>query len=96
MALEWEDWKDPDEVLDYKLDWAARLDPGDTISTSQWLEPVGSGAPMVQDSAEFTPTSTTIWLSGGELNATYDITNRVTTLGGRTMDQTVRLKCKAK
>lgn len=32
--------KDPDEVLDYGLDWTARL-VGDTISTSQWIVPDG-------------------------------------------------------
>jgi len=96
MALEWEDFKDPDEILDYKLNWAPRLEPGDTIVTSIWLLPTVTGAPLVQESAEFTTTSSTIWLAGGELNATYDITNRVTTMGGRTMDQTVRLKCKVK
>ena len=34
MALEW-DFKDPDEVLDYRVDWSARLD-GDTIASSTW------------------------------------------------------------
>ena len=39
---------------------------------------------------------TIIWLSGGTLNKTYDVLNRVITTGGRTFDQTVRLKVKTK
>jgi len=92
MALEWEEPKDPDEVLDYQLNWATRLVPGDEILTSTWILPEG----IVRDSDEQSISDTTIWLSSGVLGATYDILNRVTTSGGRTMDQTVRLKCKAK
>ncbi len=91
MALKWPD-KDPDEVLDYLGDWSDRLPAGDDIATSTWLVPVG----ITKDSDSHTDTTTTIWLSGGTLNATYSLTNRITTDGGRTMDQTMTLKLKAK
>jgi hypothetical protein len=90
MALSWP-FKDPDEVLDYEVDWTARLD-GDTISTSTWIVPSG----IVENSASHTSTTTTIWLAGGTLAATYEFLNRITTAGGRTMDQTVKLKIKTK
>lgn len=93
MALTW-DPKDPDEVLDYKLDWSARMVEDDTITTSIWL-PV-DGLTVDSDDIGEDGASTTIWLSGGTLDASYDLTNRVTTSGGRTMDQTVKLKIKAK
>lgn len=78
--------KDPDEVLDYQIDWSARLN-SDTISTSVWTVPDGiTGATQSN-----TTTSTTLWLSGGTDGSSYDILNRITTAGGRTMDQTVRI-----
>ncbi len=88
--LTWPD-KDPDEVLDYQIDWSERLGT-DTISTSTWEVPAG----IVEDDQEYTSTATTLWLSGGTLSTRYTITNRITTAAGRTMDQSVRIKVKAK
>jgi hypothetical protein len=90
MALEWP-YKDPDEVLDYQLDWSGRLG-SDTIASSSWTVPAG----ITKNSDTTTATVTTIWLSSGTLNSSYDLQNRVTTTGGRTMDQTVRIRIKAK
>ena len=90
MPLTFETPKDPDEVKDYGVNWADRLDEGDTIATSVWVVPTG----ITQNSASNTATTTTIWLSGGTLNTTYSLVNRITTAGGRTLDQTCKLKCK--
>ena len=90
MALTWQAPKDPDETKDYVVDWTTRLS-GDTIETSLWIAPDG----IVIDSEENTTTETTIWLSGGTLGDVYELVNRVTTAGGRTLDQTCKLKCKA-
>lgn len=90
MPLKWPP-KDPDEVLDYQIDWSARLDD-DTIDTSTWIVPDG----IVGDDESNTDTATTIWLSGGTLGTTYDIVNRIETDGGRTMDQTARIKIKVR
>lgn len=84
-ALQWPD-KDPNEVLDYVLDWSAVLAPGDTISTSAWIVP----AEVTKDSDTASDDATTIWLSGGAVGQ-YLFTNRITTAGGRTFDQTVGL-----
>lgn len=89
MALNVPD-KDPDEVLDYRIDWSGRLD-GDTISASTWAVPVG----ITQDSASNTTTSATIWLSGGTSGEQYTLTNRVTTTGGRTLEQKITLRVTA-
>lgn len=91
MTLAWAN-KDPDEVLDYKLDWSARLGAGNTIVTSIWIVPAG----LTKDSDVFTTTTTTIWLSGGVLGVRYELTNRITTTGGHTMDQSVHLRVAAK
>jgi len=90
MALEWPS-KDTDEVLDYQLDWSGRLG-SDTIATSSWTVPAG----ITKNSDTNTATVTTIWLSSGTLNSSYELQNRVTTTGGRTMDQTVRIRIRAK
>ena len=91
MSLKWP-FKDPDEVLDYTLDWSGRLSGEDTIVTSSWTVPDG----ITNDDEERTNTSTTLWLSGGTEGQTYSFLNRVVTAGGRTMDQTVTLNIKSK
>lgn len=90
MSLSWP-YKDPDEILDYNLNWLDRL-AGDTITGSTWIVPTG----LVEDSSSFQDTSTEIWLSGGVLGEKYGVQNRVTTAGGRTFDQTVTLLIKTR
>lgn len=77
--------KDPNAILDYTVNWAAWLtDSGaDTISSVSWTVPAG----ITQASASNTTTAATIWLSGGTASQTYRVTNRITTVGGRTADR---------
>ena len=81
--------KDPDEVLDYTVNWADRLLSGETISTSTWI--VASG--ITEDSDSQTSDATTIWLSGGSAGTTYDILNRIVTSDSRTYEQAFRINC---
>jgi frataxin-like iron-binding protein CyaY len=90
MGKRWPN-KDPNEVLDYAIDWSQRL-AGDIIDTSTFTVPSG----IVINSQSKTNTMTTVWLSGGSEGVTYDILNRIITNGGRTMDQTVELRVKSK
>lgn len=85
--------KDPNEVLDYELSWARRLADGDTIAGSTWLVDVGD---VTVDSDTFTDTKATVWLSGGTVGTRCTLTNRVTTAGGRTMDQSVGIRIREK
>lgn len=78
--------KDPDEILDYQIDWSERLGT-DIITTSIWILPGG----ITENSNSFTDTTATIWLSGGTDGARYDLVNRVTSSGGRTLEQTISL-----
>jgi len=106
MSLKWPA-KDEDEVLDYSLNWFARL-AGDTIATSTWFLPVGvtlvhdsdlirTGGPTNEPTEWDQPDSATvIWLSAGTNGEHYALLNRIVTAGGRTMDQTVKLPMKAK
>lgn len=85
MSLRWPP-KDPDEVLDYKIDWSARLVDDDTIVGSEWVQVPDD---LTIDSDDFDDTSATVWLSGGVIGKNQRLTNRVTTAAGRVMDQSV-------
>lgn len=93
MALSWPA-KAPDERLDYRIDWSARLGDDDTIASSLWIVPDDLTAETPTIEAD--DTMTQIWLSDGVLGVTYQIVNRVTTAVGRIMDQTMKLKIKVK
>lgn len=80
--------KDPDEVLDYLLDWSPRLGD-DKIATSVWSFVQDGGA--VKQSDANTDISATVWLRGGTNGASVVLLNSVTTLGGRTMEETIGL-----
>lgn len=94
MTLRWTD-KDPQEVLDYDLVWTNRLDTADTIATSDWAITEGD-AVLVIDSDSSTSTTAKVWLSAGTVNTFYKLTNTITTVGGRRMEQSVRLFIRAK
>lgn len=89
--LQWPD-KDPDEVLDYAIDWSARLETGDTIVASTWT--VQSGLSSSLDS--FSGSRASVWLSGGSEGQTYVATNRVTTSENRVMEQSVKIRVRSK
>ena len=84
--------KDPQSALDYGFDWSDWLDTGDTVSTSTWKVPAG----ITNHSESRTTTTTTVWLSGGTVGATYKITNRVVTVDGRTVDRSFYVKVQNK
>jgi hypothetical protein len=79
--------KDPDAVLDYRVDWTAWLQASETITTSTWILESG----IVQNSTSNTTTTATVWLSGGTAGTAYKVTNRVTTNQGRTDDRTIKV-----
>lgn len=99
--LKWPD-KDPDEVLDYAIDWSERIATDDEITSSTWTILPVTASPLTKASDTFDETSTTIWLSGGLLAVApaaatkYTLTNRVVTDDGRTMDQSVTLRIRAR
>jgi hypothetical protein len=83
--------KDPDEVLDYIRNWSAVLGD-DVIDESTWTPADG----IAVDSDSHDDTTATVWLSGGALGATYAVLNRITTVGGRTFDKTLRFTIRSK
>lgn len=89
----WERSKDPDESVDFDLDWTTDLTPEDgsavdTIETSAWTVPAGlTKTTDSHDDAQ----RTKIWLTGGTAGQSYLLLNRITTAQGRTLDCTVKL-----
>lgn len=81
--------KDPDEVLDYKLDWTPALAVAETVSTSVFS--VVTGHVAINSQSLASPIST-VWLSGGTEGESCTLNCRVTTSGGRTYDQRTRLR----
>lgn len=81
--------KDPSEILDYDIDWAARL-AGDTIVSSTWSFVDTDGA-LVINSNSFLATLTKVFVSVGTLNYSYVLQNTVTTANGDTEIERVTL-----
>jgi hypothetical protein len=90
--------KDPNEVVDYQLDWAdpkaPRLQASEMLTSSTWSVVTGD---VVISMSPIPPAYTagglsTVWLTGGSPSTKCELLNRVTTSLGRTYDQTVRLR----
>ena len=87
---------DPDETLDYDLEWAKTDDSWldtDTIASSSWaISPAG---PTLTGEAN-TTTTATVFVGSATLGETYRLTNTIITAAGRTADRTVTLRCEAR
>lgn len=90
--------KDPNEVLDYQLDWAdpkgPRLEASEQLLSSAWSIVEGDVTINVTTHpATFTAGGlSTVWLENGTAGTKCELLNRVTTSLGRTYDQTVVLR----
>lgn len=101
MRIEWPD-KDPNEVVDYLLDWSRYLAVGEKLQTVTWTIN-GYGAfeeelpPALTKGVEGkTDTTATIWLQDGTVGVKYRIGCRAVTDGGRTLDATATLRVRQK
>ena len=84
--------KDPDATLDYTIDWSEWLAEADndTISASEWLtDNIDGGIEITSDSK--TDTTATVWLAGGTIGERYKVTNRITTVGSRIDDRSIKI-----
>jgi len=81
--------KDPADILDYMGSWASQMDADtDTIASSTWVLDTG----LTEVSSSFTNTQTSIFVSGGDDGSEYDVTNRITTAGGRTYERSFTIR----
>jgi hypothetical protein len=80
--------KDPDEILDYAVDWTDWLTgENDTAASANWIVPTG----LTQVSTSLASGKATIRLSGGTDGSDYAVTCRLTTTGGEIADRTLRI-----
>ena len=82
---------DPDEELDYTLDFAGMLG-ADTISSVSWA--AATGVTEVTAKRSNTTTTATVWLKLATLGGIFTVTASVITVGGRKMDRSFKIECK--
>lgn len=88
--------KDPDDVKDYGIRWSRHL-VADVIASSTWIIPATpTGLTKDSDSFNAVLATTTAWFSGGTVDIDYLVTNRITTTGGRTLDQTITIRVRSR
>lgn len=99
MSYKWPN-KDPQDTLDYTFDWS-RLLGTTTITNVVWEinDTVISSPGQTVDSltsvnTTSSPTSTTILLSGGTVNVTYNISCRITSSSGLVIERSARVSIK--
>lgn len=85
--------KDPEEVLDYSVDWTARL-AGDTIASC--TATLLSAAGVTIDITSNTTTTTTVWLSGGTIGQTAVVKFHIITGANREMERTISVRIESK
>ena len=101
MALKWP-FKDPDEVLDYSLDWSRFLN-GQFISSVSWFFYDAAGTKILVDNGDTvegltsgsqlsTTTVTTIVLAEGVANRPYLVTCSIVFGDGLVAERTVRIR----
>ena len=83
--------KDPNAKLDYHIDWSDWLG-SDTISSSAWAVPDG----VTQESDDYSPTTTTVWMSGGTAGESYDLVNQIETAAGAIDERTITILVREK
>lgn len=76
--------KTPAGVLDYGFDWSTWLD-GDTLQSSTLIADAG----ITIGASNNNDTIASVWLQGGVIDSLYRVTNRITTVGGRTDERTM-------
>lgn len=106
MSLKWPN-KDPDETLDYSIDWSRFLGNA-TISSYTWFvdnadgvkTQLTAGGSLVNNiqlvSATNTDTVTTAYIGSGTNNVMYKFTCQITDSNGLVVERSVRLRVRNK
>ena len=87
--------KSPAEIIDFTLNWANDMVQnfsGDTLATSNWACDQ-AGLSIVGNGLSISNSLTSVKIAGGSDLITYLLTNTVTTVGGRTLTDTVTVIC---
>ena len=94
LVLRWPD-KDPGAVLDYSIDVTALLDPGDVLSLMSAAPNPSVPGGLVVDSTVLSDAVATVWLGDGVADVDYDVQLALSSLAGRYLPVTVKLRCAA-
>ena len=96
--------KDPDNTLDYPVNWCASDGVTNDGSNGDdgWLQgdtiaglTIVADAGITVDSSSYTDTHTVAVLSGGTLGKSYTVTFRITTTAGLIKDHSIIIKVKS-
>jgi hypothetical protein len=104
MSYRWPN-KDPDETLDYSIDWSRFLGAGVTIVSVQWFVDNASGVKTLIGNGQIinsiqnvsqtnTPTVATINIGSGINNVEYKFYCRITDSSGSQAERVVKLRVK--
>lgn len=84
--------KDPQAVLDYRVDWGAALGPGAGISASSWeVQPDEAGGVIVAGSG-LTGLVATVRLGGGVPGHVYVVGNRIVLPDGSSDERSLTIR----
>ncbi len=92
-SIRWPDPKDPNERIDFVVDWSKRIDRDDSIASTTFT--VTEGTVSAQTSTASGKLAT-VWLVGGQDGEVCPVLNRIVTVGGREMEQTILLEVMSK
>lgn len=82
---------DPDERLDFTVDWADWLAQGDTIQASTWtVTPSGT---VALDGESVSAAAATVFMSAARFGDLYRLTNRIVTAQNRTGERSLAIRC---
>lgn len=91
--------KSPSAVLDYERTWDDWLASGETIVSSVWtIAPSAGTVPLIIPLSLVSGTSAFAWVSGGDADIDYILTNRITTNStpvARTDERSFRIRIRA-
>jgi hypothetical protein len=79
--------QDPDEKLDYTINYADRLPTGDNIVTSDWEVPDD----LTGSSESVSGQAVTTFITGGTAGSEYKLSNRSTSAAGRIVEDYILL-----
>ena len=82
--------QDPDEHLDYAINWSKYLQ-GDDVVASTWVADSG----LTVDKSEFDKNRTVVRISGGVAGTSYNVRNTVTSALGRTVKRSIKISVHA-
>jgi hypothetical protein len=85
--------KQPNDVLDYDVDFSDFFPSDDTITTATAeVTEIDPDTDLVVDSVSIDGLTVKVWLSAGITGTTYKVTTTASTSGGRVKEQEFRIR----